>query len=246
MSTHQSNARGFTLVEALVAIAILAFVVLGFLGVRTGAMVDAAGARDLRIARNFAHQKLSELLAGAVEIAPESGVRQPIDDYPHFYYAFFIGEGEVAQAADSFAEEFADEDSYDRLQWQRERNKLRRAEQAGVSIYDYEDQLLADESEPRVPSEFDFEEVAISIYYPNRKLGADRTEFVFTLKTRVTTAAIEGLTPERAETIAQSRGEDAESATTSGAHRHPNDIEQTSTEDGGTGASTADPSGLGQ
>jgi Tfp pilus assembly protein PilV len=225
-----------TLIEVLVAFAILAMVVIGFLGIRTSALVDAAGARDLRIAREIAHQKLSELRAGAVEITPENGVRQVVDDYPLFSYAFFIGESEVARASETFVGDDADRESLDRLEWQRERERLRRAEQRGVSIYEYEDQLIAEEQENQAPSEHEFEEVAIAVYYPVRKLGVDDEEYVFTLRTRISTAALRGLTPERADVVARSMGEEA--ATT---HRHPNAQTPASSADGEGGAGDAPP-----
>ena len=64
---------GFTLLEALVAMAVLAMVVTYFLSTRTTALIDAAETRNWRIAREIAEHHLSELKAGAREVPPESG-----------------------------------------------------------------------------------------------------------------------------------------------------------------------------
>ena len=43
--------RGFTLVEALVALAIVSMIVISYIGIRTTALIDATQARNWRLAR---------------------------------------------------------------------------------------------------------------------------------------------------------------------------------------------------
>ena len=219
MYQQRLDQRGFTLIEALVAITILAFVLVGFLGLRTASMVDAVDARALRIAREFAHAKLSELQAGAIEIEPVSGDEQPIEDYPEFSYAVFIGEGAVGEAEERIAA--PDADSVDRREWQQERADLRRAEQAGLSLIDYRDQQFRDDNEIKPPSEYEIEEIAVAVYYPVRNTANEAGRSVFVLKAQVSTAALRGLTPDRAESLADQLNGD-ETFSTTPTHRHPN------------------------
>ena len=88
-----------------------------------------------------------------------------------------------------------------RLEWQRDRDRLRRAQSSGVSFSDYEDQLLEEELEERIPSEDEFEDVAVVVYFPNvaARDEDDPAESAFMLRATVSTMAIEGLTPEEAE-----------------------------------------------
>ena len=65
--THHRREEGFTLLEALVALSIIALVVMNCLMFRTGALVDATEARNWRVAREVAQEILSELKAGARE-----------------------------------------------------------------------------------------------------------------------------------------------------------------------------------
>ena len=216
-----SRQSGFTLIEVLVAMAILAVVVLQFLATRTAALVDAADARNWRIAREIAETQLSQLRAGAHEIPPENRLIQEVgEDYPGFRYQILIGESAISEAETEFAESYSsteDRDSADRRadrqSWQRERDTLRRARQSGLSFSDYENQLIEEELEDRLPSEDEFEDVAVVVYFPNlRASEEDDTEFAnFMLKAKVSTMAIEGLTPEQAEQVIESRGGDSAS-----------------------------------
>ncbi len=205
--------QGFTLIEAMVAMAILALVITHFLGTRTAALIDAAEARNWRIAREIAEQYLSELEAGAREVRPQSGVPIDVEDYPGFSYRIVIGEaaiadaeGEIADSADAAAPEGMTPS--DRLAWQHERDMLRRAQASGVTMMDYEDQQRDKELEEQIPSEDDFEEVAIFVTFPNVRPSDEpgKESLTFTMKSRICTMALEGLTPEKAEIIAEQRG----------------------------------------
>lgn len=208
----RSDQAGFSLIEVLAAIAILAIVLLGFLSTRSQAMVDGIQARNWRLARSIAEEQLSKLMAGANEFKPEP---LPIDveDFPGFRYAVLIGEQAIAQAeSDIDSQVPVDEDSsyaqHDRRLWQHERDELRRARQKGVGIDEWRQQQLTDEDENRVPSEDDFEEVAVIVYFPFVSLDPeeDRYEETYVLKARVSTLAINGLTPEQADSLAAARG----------------------------------------
>ena len=99
--------RGMMLLEALVAMLIVAVVTITYIGIRTTALIDATRARNWRLAREIADEKMSELKAGAHEVPPESGIRVPIDRYEGFAYMIALGESAVADAEGQVAEESA-------------------------------------------------------------------------------------------------------------------------------------------
>ena len=81
MSTRtcdRSDERGMLLIEALVAMLIVATVTITFIGIRSNSLIDATRARNWRLAREIAEEKLSTLQAGAHEVPPESGTVLPI------------------------------------------------------------------------------------------------------------------------------------------------------------------------
>lgn len=206
--------NGFTLLEAMVAMTILAMVILTLLGVRTEALVDATEARNWRLAKEIANEKMSELKAGAREMPPEPG-RNPVDHgddelYKDFFYEILIGEQRIMDWESDRARMLDYESSgerTDRLEWQREREAWRRARQKGMSIDDYRTSLekeRLEEEDDRVPSETDLEDVMVVVYFPN--VRARKGESVYAIREKVSTLAIQGLTPEQAETLAKSRG----------------------------------------
>jgi prepilin-type N-terminal cleavage/methylation domain-containing protein len=218
-----SDARnqGFTLIEALVAMVLLSIVVLQFLAMRSTALVDAAEARNQRIARELAEQYLSELLAGAREVPPESRQQLEVQGYPGFRYQFLIGEAAIQDAESEIADMSMPDgaaSSTDRLAWQRERDNLRRAQSMGLSMIEYEDFQRDEEEEERIPAEDVFEDVAVMILYPNVRPGDDSQpiESHFILKAKASTMAIEGLTPELAEIVARQRGGTTDTGNTAG------------------------------
>ena len=129
---------GFTLIEAIVAMMIVAMVVIEYIGIRTSALIDATEARNWRLAREIAEEKMSELQAGARETPPESGELVRIEKYEGFAYKIVIGESAVADVEAEAAQSGADSGSPagERLDWQREREDYRRArEQAFVPAH---------------------------------------------------------------------------------------------------------------
>ena len=209
MSRHE----GFTLIEALVAMSILAFVVIGFLGTRTAALTDATEARNWRLASELAEEEMSRLMAGAHELPPETGRIDPLDRYPGFALHILIGDSAIASHEQNLAGQLdngALGDNSERLMWQQDRENLRSAGHRGMSYLEYEQFLLEEElrkeQEEQIPSEVDLEDVMVVIYFPVVRFAADRDEDTFTLKAKVSTLALEGMTPEEAERFAESRG----------------------------------------
>jgi prepilin-type N-terminal cleavage/methylation domain-containing protein len=219
--SHPASASGFTLVEVMVAVAILAIVILGFMATRSQAMADAIQAFNWRLARSIAEEQLSKLQAGANEFKPEPNAVD-VEDYPGFRYVILIGDEAIARA-EAEIESFSNGDDYEaseRRQWQRDRGDLRSARQKGVSLDDYRrEQVQSEYGEEQMPTEDDFEEVAVIVYFPNVTLDkdVDKLEETFTLKAKVSTLAVHGLTPEQAESMAAQRGDATPTGGSSGA-----------------------------
>jgi len=79
----RSPRTGFTLVEALLALAILAGAVVGILGVRANCVRGAARTRAERTAAMMAQRVLTETLLAA---AAGDGSRRTHEDYPGYSY----------------------------------------------------------------------------------------------------------------------------------------------------------------
>src|SRR5690606_20399338 len=165
----RSKESGMLLIEALVAMVIVATVTIAYIGIRTDALVDATRARNWRLAREIAEERLSELMAGAHEIQPESGTIVIIDRYEGFSYKIVLGESAVADVEAEVANEAAGDDSEakDRIDWERNREDMRRAQERGLSKQEYDDQKFDDINErlaEKAPAEDEFEEVAVVVY----------------------------------------------------------------------------------
>jgi prepilin-type N-terminal cleavage/methylation domain-containing protein len=203
--------RGFTLVEVMVAMAILTIVLLGFLSTRSHAMADAIKARNWRLAREIAEEQLSKLMAGGNEFKPDP-LPVDLEEYPGFRYRILIGDQAISEAEAELDNFYTDQqdDSGDRRLWQRERDERRSAKQKGVSLDDYRQQLIAKQTgdENTIPSESEYEEVAVIVYFPNVTLDSEdeKEEETYTLKAKVSTLAIHGMTPEQAQSLADARG----------------------------------------
>jgi len=206
---------GFTLLEAMVALGIVAVAVLYFLGQRTGALQDAMQARDWRLARELAEQKLSELNAGAREVAPESGSDQPFEHYPGFHYKILIGESAVNQLESERANAAAsdtDRNAGDRAEWQQNRDLYRKASQQGLSAVEYQDKLREDEyqrqRQEKAPTDTDLEDVAVVVYFPKLSAKVEhQDDDTFVLKAKVSSLALSCLTPDQAKVVADAKGQ---------------------------------------
>ena len=121
-----------------------------------------------------------------------------------------LGESAVADIEAEVANEAAgdDNEAKDQIQWQQDRRDMRRAQDRGLDAMEYEEQQELDDIDERLaekaPSEEDFEEVAVVVYFP--KLDADfpGQKEALLIKARISTLAISGMTPEQAATLAAS------------------------------------------
>lgn len=217
MSRPSTQESGFTLLESLIALSLLAAVVMHFLGARTAALIDAAEARNWRVAREIAASKMSELKAGANEFPPESGIEIDVEGYPDFKCQVIIGEQAIGDFEASQAEEFddfarADTDPRfaERNAWDLDRKRVRRAQALGLSMNEYTDHLLEQELADKAPSESEYEDVAVVVYFPNVRPSDEYTRDTssFTLKAKISTMALQGLTPEEARAIALRKGQE--------------------------------------
>ncbi|HEB51859.1 MAG TPA: hypothetical protein ENI87_01255 [bacterium] len=221
VSAHQRNARaaerGMLLIEALVAMAIVAMVTISYIGMRTTALIDATRARNWRLAREIAEERMSELQAGAHELPPESGTIVPIDRYEGFSYKIVLGEGAVAELEAELAEEAAEGDSEaeDRALWQQQTRNLRRAQERGLTAREFEDQQNEDINQrlaEQAPSADEFEECAVVVYFPKLDPDYEGQKETLMIKSRVSTLAISGLTPDQAESLRSAREGSSSSA----------------------------------
>ena len=80
-----------------------------------------------------------------------------------------------------------------------------------MSYFDYREQSEIEETdrqnseEDTPPSEEEFEEVAVFVFFPNVRPGQSKLGH-FVLKSRITTLAIEGMTTEEGASVAEADG----------------------------------------
>jgi type II secretion system protein I len=204
---------GFTLIEALVALMIVAMVVIEYIGIRTTALIDATQARNCRLARELAEEKMSELQAGARETPPESGSEVNFEKYKGFSYKIVVGESAVADLEGEVATDAAGEnaEANERLEWQRDRESYRKASAQGLSYTEYREKLDEEDYQRKLaeeaPSADKFEEVAVVVRFPKMPPDYPDQKDSLLIKARLSTLALSGLTPKQAETVAQSKGQ---------------------------------------
>ncbi len=214
--TPRQTEGGFTLIEALVALGIVATIVISYIGIRTTALIDATQARNWRLAREIAEEKMSELQAGAREVPPTSGETVKLPDYEGFEFKIAIGESEVAdiEAEVGAAAAGNSEEANERVDWQRDREDYRRAQSRGLSAADYQDKReedVATRLAEKAPSATEFEEIAVVVYFPKLDPEYPGQKDALLVKARMSTLALSGLTPEQAAAIAVSKGQTPES-----------------------------------
>jgi prepilin-type N-terminal cleavage/methylation domain-containing protein len=209
---RSTSQDGFTLLEAVVALAVVAMVVIGYLGMRTSALIDGIEARNWRLARELAEERMSELIAGARETPPQSGIEEKFEQYEGFSYQIVVGESSIGELEASIASDAAEEDtdSRSRAEWQENRDTYRKASSRGLSALEYQDQLAAEEYQRRVdnkaPSETEFEQVAVAVFFPKLNARFEGQRESFLIKAKVSTLALSGMTPEQAKQIADAQG----------------------------------------
>ncbi len=196
---------GFTLLEILVAFAILAIALTSMLGLRSASISRAMEGRNIRVATTLARQILSELRAGQFDVYEVQGQEEAIKGFEDFSYRILLGEGSIAQAEESALElqsenEEAVNKQRDRLSWLNSRRQSRErsalAKTRGVSRQQVKDSEVED-NEVTEPSSFDednYEEVAVAIRYPSPSSSSGWAELI--LRTRASTLALSGQLPE--------------------------------------------------
>ena len=209
---HTEN--GFTLLEAVIALGIVALIVTGYLSLRTSALADGIEARNWRLAREIAEEKMSELLAGAHETRPQSGVPVPLEEkFRGFSYQILIGETAINELESSIASANAEQEegAGDRAQWQRNRDLFLKASARGQSYFEYQDKIAQEEEqrEAKAPAETEFEEVAVVVFFPKLDAKYEGQKESFVIKAKVSTLALSGLTPDQAKQVAESKGQAA-------------------------------------
>jgi prepilin-type N-terminal cleavage/methylation domain-containing protein len=214
--------QGFTLLEAMAALALVAMIVLSYLGIRTTSLVHATEARNWRLARELAEQKMSELQAGAREVPVQSGAEETFEKYPGFVARIAVGESEVNRLESEIVGMTADEgtEAGDRAQWALDRNRYREASARGLSAVEYEDQLAEEDyqrrMEEKAPAEDEFEDVAVVVFFPKLDAEYEGQKESFMIKAKVSTLALSNLTPEQATALAESRGQTTAAAAAGG------------------------------
>ncbi|MFQ5503496.1 MAG: prepilin-type N-terminal cleavage/methylation domain-containing protein [Planctomycetota bacterium] len=201
--THNPDA-GFTLLEVLIAVAILSMALLTMTALRTESLVTATEARNLRVASALADQYLSEVAAGEHDIHEFQGIEEAVvDRFPHgdfenFRWMVLVGEARIQEeitkqaeyAADSSGTD-ADYRALDRLHWLEERRNSERAQENGGLLEDEEEEVEEDDT----PDEDTFEDVAVFVYYPSPRSKSGTG--ICVRRSRVTTLALSGFTLEQ-------------------------------------------------
>ncbi|MEZ5987896.1 MAG: prepilin-type N-terminal cleavage/methylation domain-containing protein [Planctomycetota bacterium] len=204
-TTPARRAAGFTLVEILAALMILALALIPLMGLRMGSVETSVEARNKRIAAGIAQQVLSEIQAGLHRAWELRHERHPFEGFNGFTWEVLIGETEIQNVLSAHAEEEANvqdsDDAYRRLerwQWLEDRMNRKRASRLGVDVDQAEDmETEVDDT----PDEDTVEEVAVMVSYfsPLRRDG----QGLFLLRGEATTLALSGLTSEQAKELSK-------------------------------------------
>ncbi len=199
---RKDSEGGFSLLEVLVAVAILAIALLTLVGLRTDSLVTATSARNLRIAKTFAKRILTQVQAGQFDAWELRGTEHPLEEIEGFSYRIFIGEAEIQEELGRIAESQADESGnekdqkrYEKLDWIKRRRMMREARDRGEDTATLDTGVSEEATEEdETPDEETFEDLGVFIYYfdPQRSDSMG----VFSLRGRTSTLALSGLTPD--------------------------------------------------
>ncbi len=197
--------RGFSLLEVLVALAILSIAVLTLTGLRTESLVTGTEARNLRVAKTLAKRLLSEIRAGQHKAWDLRGQEMPFEDFPKFRFKVLIGEAEIQDELAAIAEreaELSGRDEADRrlrkLDWLADRRSAALDEEPKTDTAEPSDATNREGAEEEETiDERTYEDVAVVVSYfaPRAPQGAG----TFILRGRASTLALSGLTKEEAE-----------------------------------------------
>ena len=194
---NQRN-KGFTLVEAIVAFAILVIATVGMIWSRTKAIEQATEARNLKIAVKIALETLDFLKAGLnQEEVLDLNEWREVEGLPGYYVRIISGEDEISIYESTRAEASDDEILLKRLNFE-ERLKLER-DLENQQRYDQGVNQTQNEEEETIDEET-FKEVIIVVRYPStdfKKYPDGIGEYA--LRVKLSTLALSGLTPEEAE-----------------------------------------------
>ncbi len=205
---------GFTLVEALVAFAILTLAVVGLIWSRSKAVQQATEARNLKLAVKIARETLDKLKAGMnQENLVDLDTWQEVENYPGYYVRIVSGDMEISDFETSLAEMEDDQQELRRLDLQ-ERLRLARetspgeTERAGTARTGGTQGGAAqpglenpDDTQEEQPIDEDtLEEVVVAVKYPSLNFKKHPNgEGIFLLRDQISTLALSGMTPEEVE-----------------------------------------------
>ncbi|HHI78530.1 MAG TPA: prepilin-type N-terminal cleavage/methylation domain-containing protein [Planctomycetes bacterium] len=202
--------EGFSLLEVLVAVAILAVALLSLAGLRTDSLVTATSARNLRIAQTFAKRILAQVQSGQFDAWELRGTEHQIEEIDGFSYRIFIGEGEIQEELSRIAEDQADETGseqdqrrYEKLDWIKRRRMMREARDRGEDTSTLDTATTEEPTdEDEEPDEETYEDIGVFVYYFDPKKPGDLG--VFSLRGRASTLALSGLTPDEVSKSSES------------------------------------------
>ena len=201
---RRHSESGFSLLEVLVALVVLAIAILTLSSLRTESIGTSAEARNLRVARHIAVQVLSEVEAGTRRCYDERGREQTLEHLPMFRYKIVIGEAEIQEEESNLLEQEAEttdseasERKVERLEWLNRRSDILRARKQGIDYDDLETQELEEDDSPDADT---VEEIAVYVFWPKARLTEEGDNIAYyRLRGRATTLALSGLTEEQAE-----------------------------------------------
>jgi len=194
---------GFTLVEALVAFAILVLATVGMIWSRSDAVKRAAESRNLRLAMKIARETLDRFEAGMSQRdIYELNYWQPLEEYPDFAVRVVTRTEDISDFEEDLAMAAEDEEGLRRLDLEERLRDARRYEESetrsGEGGTAAEDSLVEEEEQPI--DEETLQDLVVGVRYPSFDLERyPDGRGVYILRTQLSTLALSGMTPEEAQ-----------------------------------------------